>query len=207
MKVGKIMLGMCQTNCYYLYEEGSKEAVFVDPADQGAYLYEQVQKAGLQIVGILLTHGHFDHIWGANELRKLSGAKIYVLDVEKALCENAETNLSAQCGRPETVIPDVYVRDGEEIALAGMTAKVIATPGHTVGSCCYYFAKDKVLISGDTLFQESVGRTDFETGSYSAIIRSVNEKLFLLPDDVKVYPGHGGETTIGHEKKYNPFVQ
>ena len=79
--------------------------------------------------------------------------------------------------------------------------------GHTVGSCCYYFAKDKALISGDTLFQESVGRTDFETGSYSAIIRSVNEKLFLLPDDVKVYPGHGGETTIGHEKKYNPFVQ
>ena len=207
MKVGKIMLGMCQTNCYYLYEEGSKEAVFVDPADQGAYLYEQVQKAGLQIVGILLTHGHFDHIWGANELRKLSGAKIYALDGEKALCENAETNLSAQCGRPETVIPDFYVRDGEEITLAGMTAKVIATPGHTVGSCCYYFAKDKVLISGDTLFQESVGRTDFETGSYSAIIRSVNEKLFLLPDDVKVYPGHGGETTIGHEKKYNPFVQ
>lgn len=207
MKVGKIMLGMCQTNCYYLYEEGSKEAVFVDPADQGAYLYEQVRKAGLQIAGILLTHGHFDHIWGANELRKLSGAKIYALDVEKALCENAETNLSAQCGRPETVIPDVYVRDGEEITLAGMTAKVIATPGHTVGSCCYYFAKDKVLISGDTLFQESVGRTDFETGSYSAIIRSVNEKLFLLPDDVKVYPGHGGETTIGHEKKYNPFVQ
>lgn len=207
MKVGKIMLGMCQTNCYYLYEEGSKEAVFVDPADQGAYLYEQVQKAGLQIVGILLTHGHFDHIWGANELRKLSGAKIYALDVEKALCENAETNLSAQCGRPETVIPDVYVRDGEEITLAGMTAKVIATPGHTVGSCCYYFAKDKALISGDTLFQESVGRTDFETGSYSAIIRSVNEKLFLLPDDVNVYPGHGGETTIGHEKKYNPFVQ
>ena len=206
MKVGKIMLGMCQTNCYYLYEEGSKEAVFVDPADQGAYLYEQV-KAGLQIVGIVLTHGHFDHIWGANELRKLSGAKIYAQDVEKALCENAETNLSAQCGRPETVIPDVYVRDGEEITLAGMTAKVIATPGHTVGSCCYYFAKDKVLISGDTLFQESVGRTDFETGSYSAIIRSVNEKLFLLPDDVKVYPGHGGETTIGHEKKYNPFVQ
>ena len=101
MKVGKIMLGMCQTNCYYLYEEGSKEAVFVDPADQGAYLYEQVQKAGLQIVGILLTHGHFDHIWGANELRKLSGAKIYALDVEKALCENAETNLSAQCGRPD----------------------------------------------------------------------------------------------------------
>ncbi len=85
MKVGKIMLGMCQTNCYYLYEEGSKEAVFVDPADQGAYLYEQVQKAGLQIVGILLTHGHFDHIWGANELRKLSGAKIYAQDVEKAL--------------------------------------------------------------------------------------------------------------------------
>lgn len=207
MKVGKIMLGMCQTNCYYLYEEGSKEAVFVDPADQGAYLYEQVQKEGLQIAGILLTHGHFDHIWGANELRKLSGAKIYALDVEKALCENAETNLSAQCGRPETVIPDVYVRDGEEITLAGMTAKVIATPGHTVGSCCYYFAKDKALISGDTLFQESVGRTDFETGSYSAIIRSVNEKLFLLPDDVKVYPGHGGETTIGHEKKYNPFVQ
>ena len=182
MKVGKIMLGMCQTNCYYLYEEGSKEAVFVDPADQGAYLYEQVQKAGLQIAGILLTHGHFDHIWGANELRKLSGAKIYALDVEKALCENAETNLSAQCGRPETVIPDVYVRDGEEITLAGMTAKVIATPGHTVGSCCYYFAKDKALISGDTLFLDGALLEKIGTAENKEEDRSAPALILVLAD-------------------------
>ena len=98
------------------------------------------------------------------------------------------------------------MKDGEEISIAGMTCKILATPGHTKGSCCYYFENDKILLSGDTLFQESVGRTDLPTGSMSALVRSVREKLMPLPEDVKVYPGHGEATSIGHEKKYNPFL-
>lgn len=207
LKIGRLMLGICQTNCYFVYQEGSTDVIFFDPADKGDYIYEKLQEKGLNVKGILLTHGHFDHIWGTNKLRELSGAPIYAYEAEKVLCEDAITNVSDQVGRPYTVIPDYYVKDGEEITIAGMTCKVIATPGHTVGSCCYYFEEAGMLIAGDTLFQESVGRTDLATGSMSAIIHSVKDKLFLLPDETKVYPGHGDVTSIGHEKRYNPFVQ
>lgn len=206
LKIGRIVMGICQTNCYYLHEEGKKEVIFVDPADKGDLLYHKLTEAGYTIAGILLTHGHFDHIWGSNKLRELSGAKIYAYEGEKVLCEDADKNLSDQCGRPYTVQPDYYLKDGDEITIAGMTCQLLATPGHTVGSCCYYFEKHQVLISGDTLFQESVGRTDFVTGSQSQLVRSIREKLMPLPDDVKVYPGHGDETTIGYERKYNPFI-
>lgn len=207
LKIGRLMLGICQTNCYFVYQEGSTDVIFFDPADKGDYIYEKLQEKGLNVKGILLTHGHFDHIWGTNKLRELSGAPIYAYEAEKVLCEDAITNVSDQVGRPYTVVPDYYVKDGEEITIAGMTCKVIATPGHTVGSCCYYFEEAGMLIAGDTLFQESVGRTDLATGSMSAIIHSVKDKLFLLPDETKVYPGHGDVTSIGHEKRYNPFVQ
>ena len=202
LKIGRLMLGICQTNCYFVYQEGSTDVIFFDPADKGDYIYEKLQEKGLNVKGILLTHGHFDHIWGTDKLRELSGAPIYAYEAEKALCEDAITNVSDQVGRPYTVVPDYYVKDGEEITIAGMTGKVIATPGHTVGSCCYYFEEAGMLIAGDTLFQESVGRTDLPTGSMSAIIHSIKDKLFLLPDETKVYPGHGDVTSIGHEKRY-----
>lgn len=188
-----------------LFIEKKKKVIVIDPADRGGMIFEKLREKGFTVAGILLTHAHFDHIWGTNQLRELSHCKIYANEAEKVLCEDAEQNVSAQVGRPYTVVPDVYVKDGEEITIADMTCKMIATPGHTIGSCCYYFAEDKILISGDTLFQESVGRTDLATGSMSALSRSVKEKLFVLPEDVVVYPGHGDSTTIGHEKQYNPF--
>ena len=114
-------------------------------------------------------------------------------------------NVSEMAGRACTVSADEYLKDGQEIEVAGMTLQVIATPGHTGGSCCYYLKEAGFLLSGDTLFQESVGRTDFPTGSMSSLVRSIKEKLFVLPDEVKVYPGHGGATTIGYEKENNPF--
>lgn len=207
LKIGSITMGVCQTNCYFIYQEGMGDVIFVDPADRGEYLYTALQERGFQVKGILLTHGHFDHIWGADKLRELSGAPIYACEAERELCRNAHDNVSEKAGRACTIEPDYYVKDGEKITIADMTCRLIATPGHTAGSCCYYFEEAGFLIAGDTLFEESVGRTDFPTGSMSALIHSVKEKLFVLPDETKVYPGHGEATTIGHEKEYNLYVQ
>lgn len=206
IKIGRMTIGSYQTNCYFVYSEESKRAVVIDPADNGAQIYNALERNGFSVEAILLTHGHFDHIWGSKELREVSGAKIYALDEEKVLCEDVKNNLSAMVGRAYTVVPDEYVRDGDVLTFDNMNFKVIATPGHTIGSCCYYVEKAGILISGDTLFQESTGRTDFPTGSMSSIVRSIREKLFILPDETKVYPGHGDSTTIAYEKKYNPFV-
>lgn len=206
LKIGRLMLGICQTNCYFVYREGTNDVIFFDPADKGDYIYETLKEKGFQVRGILLTHAHFDHIWGVNRLKELSGAPLYAYEEERVLCEDAVKNVSDQVGRPCTVKPDRYLKDQEKITIAEMTCRVIATPGHTIGSCCYYFEEEGILIAGDTLFQESVGRTDLATGSMGDLTRSVKERLFLLPDETKVYPGHGDSTTIGHEKKYNPFV-
>ena len=207
IKIGRMVLGACQTNCYFVYREDCKECIVVDPADQGANIYNALKQNGFEVAGILLTHGHFDHIWGTKDLRELSGAMLYALEAERELLQDAHKNVSSQVGRPYTVDADVYVKDGEEITLADMPFQVIATPGHTGGGCCYYLKEAGFLISGDTLFQESVGRTDFPTGSMGTLIRSIKEKLFVLPEEISVYPGHGDSTTIGHEKKYNPFCQ
>ena len=207
IKIGRIVLGICATNCYFIYKENASEIIVIDPADRGDYIYGKLTEQGFIVKGILLTHGHFDHILGSNELRELTKAPIYAYEAEKELCEDVRKNISASMGKPYTVTPDYYVKDNEEITIAGMTCKVLATPGHTIGSCCYYFEQDGILISGDTLFQESVGRTDFPTGSGGTLNRSIKERLFPLPDDTKVFSGHGEQTTIGYEKKYNPFCR
>ena len=207
IKIGRMVLGVCQTNCYFLYRDDSKKCIIIDPADKGAGICKALTDKGFSIAAILLTHGHFDHIWGAEQLREASGAALYALSEEQELLENARMNVSAQAGRACTLKADEYVKDGQELNIAGMTCRVIATPGHTAGGCSYYFEEPGFLVSGDTLFQESVGRTDLPTGKMGTLIRSIKEKLFVLPEETKVYPGHGDSTTIGHEKKYNPFCQ
>lgn len=215
LKIGRMVLGSCATNTYFLYREGENKAIVIDPADQGTQIYASLFKNDLKVEGILLTHGHFDHVWGlealkgaVNRERKEKGLepiKVYALDAERELLGNADMNVSEMAGRACTVAADEYLKDGQELTLADITFRVIATPGHTGGSCCYYLEEKGFLLSGDTLFQESVGRTDFPTGSMSQIVRSIREKLFVLPEDTKVYPGHGGATTIGYEKENNPF--
>lgn len=207
VKIGRMVMGGYGTNCYLIYREGSKDVIFVDPADHGDQIYRKMTEKGFRIQAILLTHAHFDHMWGANDLRKLTGAKIYALEEERVLCESARANVSDMAGRACTIRPNVYVKDGDQLTQADVTFQVIATPGHTVGSCCYYFEEGGFVVCGDTIFLESVGRTDFPTGDSSRLIRSIKEKLFTLPDEVKLYPGHGDSTTVGHEKKYNPFCQ
>lgn len=206
LKIGRICLGMCQTNCYFLYREGQSNVIFIDPADNGKYIYDKLQENGFNVEAILLTHGHFDHIMGANVLRELSGAKVYILEEDKVLIRDPYVNVSAQWAKKYTMEADEFLKDGQELCFGDKKCKVIATPGHTIGSCCFYFEEDKILIAGDTLFCESVGRTDLPTGSMSKLQRSVKDKLMVLPDDVKVYPGHGPSTTIGYEKENNPFA-
>ncbi|MCR5594853.1 MAG: MBL fold metallo-hydrolase [Lachnospiraceae bacterium] len=206
IKIGRMTLGAVATNCYFVYREDTSDVIFFDPSDSGSYIYEQLKDRGFCIKAIYLTHAHFDHIWGCNELRELTGAKVYAYEEERVLCESAEVNVSAQAGRPYTVKVDEYLRDNESREECGMKFKVIATPGHTIGSCCYYFEEAGILISGDTLFQASVGRTDLPTGSESTLIRSISDKLMCLPDETKVYPGHGMSTSIGYERVNNPFI-
>ena len=206
IKIGRMMLGVCQTNCYFVYREGSSKVIFIDPADYGEQIYKAMKDNGFEVVAILLTHGHFDHIWGCSRLRQLTSAPVYAYEGEEKVLLSADLNVSAGAGRACTVKANTLLKDGEEVTVEGMTFKLIATPGHTQGSCCYYFEEANMLISGDTLFEESVGRTDLPTGSMSTLVRSVKDKLFVLPDDTVVYPGHGDSTTIGHEKKYNPFI-
>lgn len=206
LKIACMTIGVCATNCYYVYREGSTEVIVFDPADRGGDIYHAITEKGFKIGAILLTHGHFDHIWGAEELRSKSGARIYAYEKEQPMCESSNLNLSAQMGRACTIKVDCYRKDGEKIRVGNLKCRLLATPGHTAGSCCYYFEEDGKLFSGDTLFCQSVGRTDFPTGSMSEIVRSVKEKLMVLPDEVKVYPGHGDTTTIGFERENNPFL-
>ncbi len=200
------MLGVCQTNCYFVYREGSSKVIFIDPADYGDQIFQAMKNNGFEVAAILLTHGHFDHIWGCSRLRQLTSAPVYAYEGEEDVLLSSDLNVSAGAGRACTVKANTLLKDGEEVTIEGITFKLIATPGHTQGSCCYYFEEANMLISGDTLFEESVGRTDLPTGSMSTLVRSVKDKLFELSDDVVVYPGHGDSTTIGHEKKYNPFI-
>ena len=212
LKIGRMVLGSFQTNCYFIYREGVQNeegfcpVILVDPAGDGKYMYDTMRQNGFQVAGVLLTHGHVDHIIGATELCKLSGAKLYAGAEEANLLQDMHLNLSEMFGTPCRVTADVLLRDGEICTIADMSFKVISTPGHTEGGCSYYFEEGAFLISGDTLFEGSVGRTDFPTGSMAILSRSIKNKLFVLPDNTRVYPGHGGSTTIDWEKENNPFV-
>jgi hydroxyacylglutathione hydrolase len=207
MMIERYTLGMVQTNCYFLWEESKKQAIIVDPGDNADYIGEMLKKNGLIPCGILLTHGHFDHILAVEELKKIYKIPVYASLAEKEVLEDPKKNLTGAYGTGKSMKADIYVKDNEIIEAGGLLIRVIDTPGHTAGSCCYLVEKEGVLISGDTLFEESVGRTDFPTGSMSALVRGVKERLFVLPDETRVYPGHGSMTTIGHEKKYNMFLQ
>ncbi len=205
LKVGKMVLGMVSTNCYFVYDADTMEGFIIDPAKNG--LYEKLSQNGISIKGILLTHGHFDHIMGVHEMSRETGAKLYALRAEDELCRDPALNESESIGRPYTVEPDVLLDDGDTIEIAGINVRVYATPGHTIGSCCYYIESKKWLFSGDTLFEGSIGRSDLPTGDDATILRSVKKIVNEFDPDVTVYPGHGNSTTIADEKAYNPYVR
>ena len=207
MKVGKFVLGPVATNCYIGINEETKECFIVDPATCPPEFVSYIKNAGLTVKAVLLTHGHFDHIMGLDALLKEFSVPVYAHEAEREVLESEQLNSSASMlGQPYSFSGADYVTNRQELRIAGFEIRVICTPGHTIGGCCYYIEKEKTLFSGDTLFHGSVGRTDLPTGSMGQLVSSVRDRLFVLPDDTQVYPGHMEETTIGYEKKYNPFI-
>ncbi len=206
MKIQSYVLGMVSTNCYIIFNESTNEALIIDPPDQAPALKVKIEELDLSPVAILLTHGHFDHIMAAGDLAAAFGIPVLAGEDEKALLEDYNLNGSRMVRKNYTLSADRFLKDKEELTLGGMRIKVIHTPGHTAGGVCYYFEEDKVLISGDTLFLESIGRTDLPTGDQDTLLESIRRKLMVLPEEVFVYPGHGDKTTIGYEKIHNPYI-
>ena len=180
--------------------------ILIDPGANADRLIQIIEEEKLNPVAILLTHGHFDHAGGAAEVAAHFGIKVYAEKHERETLDDPKLNLSGWAGAETTYHADVFLKDEQEFDLAGFHIRVLFTPGHTVGGCCYYFAYQDALFSGDTLFAQSVGRTDFPKGSASALIRGIKEKLLPLPDEVTVYTGHNDTTTIGTERRYNPYL-
>ena len=207
MKIQHSVLGMCATNTYYVYDDETKRGLIVDPADSPDTIIAKADSLSMIPEAILITHGHFDHVLAMNKVREHYGIKVYAGLTEKQVLHDMAMNLTSSFGMGQIFDADIYLKDGEEFETAGYHIKAIEVPGHTIGGMCYYFDKQGVLFSGDTLFCESVGRSDFPGGSASALCRGIKDKLFILPEHTKVYPGHMDETTSGNEIKYNPFCR
>lgn len=206
LRVETLALGAMGTNCYLVMEEDTRELLVIDPGDWPDQAVRKIQELEARPIGIFLTHGHFDHIGAVKGLKEQYTIPVYALANEVSLLASGQLNLSAMFGKVTELEPDVQLQDGQELELLGTRMSVLHTPGHTQGGTCFYFPEEGILFSGDTLFCESVGRSDFPTGSMSVLVRSIREKLMILPEDTRVFPGHGEETSIGHEKKYNPFL-
>lgn len=204
--IKNIVVSIVSTNCMLVTNEKTKETLIIDSGYDGERISETITKFDCQPVAILLTHGHFDHVMAVDELRDKYDIPVYLYEDEEELLGNAILNHSAKYGMSYQTKADKLVTDNQKLCLAGINIEVIHTPGHTSGCCCYYLPDEAVLLSGDTLFYGTVGRTDFETSSGAAMRKSVKRLLTTLPEDVQVFPGHGDPTTIGHEKRYNPFA-
>jgi len=200
-------VGPLQCNCSVLGDEQSKEAMVIDPGDQIEEVLAIVQRHGLRVKQIVITHAHIDHIGGAAKLKRVTGAPVLLNVNDQALLEMLDvqaTWLGMQ--PPERTTIDSSLTTGDQVRAGNLVAEVLHTPGHTEGSICLYFAPEKKLIAGDTLFAGSIGRTDLPGGSFKKIMESLNGPVMALPDETIVVPGHGPLTTIGLERETNPFL-
>jgi glyoxylase-like metal-dependent hydrolase (beta-lactamase superfamily II) len=201
-------VGPLACNCTILGDEQAGEAIVIDPGDEVGRIHRRLSELGLKLKQILVTHAHIDHVGGALKLKRLTGAPILLNENDLPLLEMMETQAGwLGLATPETALPDVCLDDGLRVGLDRYPAEVLHTPGHTQGSVCLHFAPLKLLIAGDTLFAGSIGRTDLPGGNSRQIIDSIENRLLALPDETKVLTGHGPATTIGTERKSNPFLR
>ncbi|MDE3199297.1 MAG: MBL fold metallo-hydrolase [Acidobacteriota bacterium] len=208
MLIETFPVGPLQCNCTILADEQTREAIVIDPGDEIARIHRRLTEHGLTLKQILITHAHIDHVGGALKLKRLTGAPILLNENDLALLAMMDQQ-AAWLGipTPETAPPDDSLTEGATVGLPTYPAQVIHTPGHTQGSICLHFAPLKMIFAGDTLFQGSIGRTDLPGGNYPQIIESIAARLLPLPDETRVIPGHGPATTIGLERRTNPFLQ
>jgi glyoxylase-like metal-dependent hydrolase (beta-lactamase superfamily II) len=201
-------VGPLQCNCTILGDEASGEAMVVDPGDNIPQILAVLAKHSLTLKQIVVTHGHIDHVGGALQLKRATGAPILMNQNDLPQLEMMEVQAGwIGVTAPEVAPPDASAEDGTTAGIAGHAAQILHTPGHTQGSICLHFAPDNLLLAGDTLFAGSIGRTDLPGGDGRQILRSIHQRLLVLPEETLVIPGHGPATTIGEERESNPFLR
>ena len=206
LQVEPLIVGPLFSNCYIIYDDKEKLGAVIDPGDDADIILTKVKEIDIEIKYILATHGHFDHIGAVAELKTALGAEFLAHQDDFFFIEdgkNAALRWGVHIQQPPK--PDRFIEDGDKIKIGKFEFKVIHTPGHSPGGVCFLY--DRILFGGDTLFQGSIGRTDFRKGSFEDLKNSIRKRLYSLPDDTIVYTGHGPPTTIGDEKKYNAFVR
>ncbi len=202
-----VVVGPLGVNCFVLGCEATGQGVVVDPGGDVEQILATIQKRGLAVVSIINTHGHFDHVGGNRQLKSATSAELLIHPADEPMLARVASVAGMYGLQAENSPgPDRLLEDGMLLSFGNQQLLVIHTPGHTPGGCCLYLESEQKLISGDTLFADGVGRTDLPGGSHAQLVDSIRTRLFTLPPQVQVWPGHGPATTIGHEQQHNPYL-